>query len=166
MNSTLVSFASWIGCTVASRSSAYGHRKLFCLGSFAGLIFFVGIQALGNEQLPTAAEEKAQPLASAASMLSADTQAIFSLPNSKRFLESWGKTQLGMLAADAKLTSFWDTQREEIQARFKEAGWQLRLEIEELSDVSSGQTALAWISRPKIAAKPFSIAMIIDVAGR
>jgi hypothetical protein len=166
MNSTFVSLASWIGCIVAGHSSAYGQRQRFRLGSFAGLIFLVGIEALGNDQQPTVAEEKAPALVSAASMLSADTQAMFSLPNSKRFLESWGATQLGMLAADAKLKDFWDTQRREIQARFKEAGWQLSLEIEELSDLSSGQTALAWISRTKVAAKPFSIAMIIDVAGR
>ena len=115
MNSTFVSFASWIGCIVAGHSSAYGQRQRFRLGSFAGLIFLVGIGAFGNDQTPTVAQEKAPALVSAASMLSADTQAMFSLPNSKRFLESWGTTQLGMLAADAKLKDFWDTQRQEIQ---------------------------------------------------
>ncbi|MEQ1825140.1 MAG: hypothetical protein ABL921_04315, partial [Pirellula sp.] len=102
----------------------------------------------------------------AVQMLPADTQAVFLLPDSERFLAAWSKTQLGLLAADNLLKQFWNTQRKEIQDRFQEAGWQLSLEIDDLSDISGGQSAIAWIARPKIDAKPYSLAMIIDIAGR
>jgi hypothetical protein len=111
-------------------------------------------------------QEDAARLTSASRMLPADTQALFSLTDSERFLAKWSKTKLGQLAADKLLKPFWDTQRKEIQGRFEEAGWQLSLEIDDLSDVSGGQTAIAWIARPKVTTKPYSIAMIIDVAGR
>ena len=102
----------------------------------------------------------------ASKLFPADTQALFSLPNSEEFLAGWEKTQLGKLAADAKLKDFWDTQRQEIQNRFSEAGWQLNLEIEDLSEIAGGQTSLGWISRFKDTAKPFSIAMVIDIVNR
>ena len=109
------------------------------------------------------AEEKLLP---ASKLFPADTQALFSLPNSEAFLEGWNKTQLGKLAADEKLKDFWATQRQEIQNRFSEAGWQLNLEIEDLNEIAGGQTSLGWISRIKDSNKPFSIAMVIDVVNR
>ena len=106
------------------------------------------------------AQEK--PLA-ASKLFPAETQALFSLPDSEAFLSGWNNTQLGKLAADDKLNKFWETQRKEIQDRFSEAGWQLNLQIEDLSQIAGGQTSLGWITR-KNDAKPFSIAMVIDVA--
>jgi hypothetical protein len=102
----------------------------------------------------------------ASQMFSAETQAMLVMPDSERFLAKWSETQLGKLAADQKLKQFWETQRQEIQGRFREAGWQLSMEIEDLSDIAGGQTAIAWIARPKNESKPFSVAMVVDVAGR
>lgn len=113
--------------------------------------------------VPAFGEEK--PLL-ASKLFPADTQALFSLPDSEGFLAGWSKTQLGKLADDAKLKEFWETQRKEIQDRFNEAGWQLNLEIEDLSEMAGGQTSLGWIARTNDANKPFSIAMVIDVVNR
>jgi len=159
MISTLVSFASRIGCSVARNRTR--NRNQDALGMLVATVCAVclfGGASISQESGPT--------LTPAAKMLPEETQAVFALPDSERFLATWGRTQLGKLAADKILKEFWDSQRQEIQDRFKEAGWQLSLEIDDLSDISGGQTALAWIARPNIAAKPFSIALIIDVAGR
>lgn len=110
-----------------------------------------------------AADENPLP---ASQMFPAETQALFSLPDSEGFLAGWSKTQLGKLADDKKLKDFWATQRKEIQDRFNEAGWQLSLEIEDLSDIAGGQTSLGWIARSSNASKPYSIAMIIDIINR
>ena len=62
-----------------------------------------------------------------------------------------------------QLKDFWTTQHKEIQDRFSEAGWQLNLEIDDIKEISGGQTSLGWILRTAEANKPFSIAMVIDV---
>lgn len=112
---------------------------------------------------PAFGEEK--PL-QASKLFPSDTQALFSLPDSEGFLARWSRTQLGNLADDTKLKEFWETQRKEIQDRFNEAGWQLNLEIEDLSELAGGQTSLGWITRTNDVNKPFSIAMVIDVVNR
>ena len=109
------------------------------------------------------AQEKPLP---ASKLFPADTQALFSLPNSESFLAEWNKTQLGKLAEDEKLKDFWTTQKKEIQDRFSEAGWQLNLEIEDIKDISGGQTSLGWITRTKDPTKPYSIALVVDVVNR
>ena len=113
--------------------------------------------------MPAFGEEKTLQ---ARKLFPADTQALFSLPDSEGFLAGWGKTQLGKLADDPKLKEFWETQRKEIQDRFNEAGWQLNLEVEDLSKMAGGQTSLGWIARTNDANKPFSIAMVIDIVNR
>jgi hypothetical protein len=132
-----------------------------------GTALFILAMVISCARMPAGfSQDKPAAMTPVVQMLPADTQAVFSLPDSERFLNSWSKTQLGMLAADNLLKPFWNAQRQEIQNRFQEAGWQLSLEIDDLSDISGGQAALAWIARPKNEAKPFSLAMIIDVAGR
>ncbi len=113
--------------------------------------------------IPGWAQEKPLP---ASKLFPADTQALFSLPNSEGFLAEWNKTQLGKLAEDEKLKDFWTTQKKEIQDRFSEAGWQLNLEIEDLKEISGGQTSLGWITRTKDTTKPYSIALVVDVVNR
>jgi len=113
--------------------------------------------------VPSLGQDKPLP---AAEMFPADTQALFSLPHSQAFLSAWAKTQLGKLAEDPQLKDFWTTQRKEIQDRFSEAGWQLNLEIEDIKELSGGQTSLGWIARVADTNKPFSIAMIIDIVSR
>ena len=107
-----------------------------------------------------------KPLTPAAKMLPEETQAMVVLPDSDRFLNTWNRTELGKLAADPRMKPFWEGQNQEIQGRLQEAGLQLSLEFDDLGDISGGQSAIAWIARPSIAAKPFSVALIMDVAGR
>jgi hypothetical protein len=92
------------------------------------------------------------------------TQALVSFPNVPEFIELWNKTELGKLAKDTKLTAFWKTQREEIQSKFSEAGWQLNLKVEDLEELAAGQTSLGWIARE--GTKPYSIAMSVEVGDR
>ena len=113
--------------------------------------------------VPALGQDKPLP---AAKLFPADTQALLSLPNSEAFLAAWNETQLGKLAEDPQLKDFWTTQHKEIQDRFSEAGWQLNLEIDDIKEISGGQTSLGWILRTAEANKPFSIAMIIDVVNR
>jgi len=113
--------------------------------------------------IPALGQDKLLP---ATKLFPADTQALFSLPQSEAFFSAWNETQLGKLAEDAQLKDFWTTQRKEIQDRFSEAGWQLNLEIEDIKGLSSGQTSLGWILRTAETNKPFSIAMIIDIVER
>ncbi len=113
--------------------------------------------------IPGLAQEKPLP---ASRLLPAETQALFSLPNSQGFFAEWNKTQLGKLADDEKLKDFWTTQKKEIQDRFSEAGWQLNLEMDDLKEVSSGQTSLGWVARTKDATKPYSIALVVDIVDR
>lgn len=107
-----------------------------------------------------------QPLTAAVKMLPAETQAMAVLPNSDQFLNAWNRTELGKLASDSRMKPFWEGQNQEIEGRLKEAGLQLSLDFEDLSNIAGGQSAIAWISRPSVAAKPFSVALIMDVAGR
>lgn len=109
-----------------------------------------------------AVQAQDKPLA-ASKLFPNQTQALFSLPNSDTFIAGWSNTQLGKLAADEKLNDFWATQKKELQDRFSEAGWQLNMEIDDIGSIANGQISMGWISRPNNDAKPFSIAMIIDV---
>ena len=79
---------------------------------------------------------------------------------------SRGNSSLGKLAADERLKEFWISQQEEISNRFSNAGWQLSLKFDDLPEICSGQAAMGWIARPSIAAKPYSLGLIVDVAGR
>ena len=92
------------------------------------------------------------------------TQALISFPNVPEFIELWNKTGLGKLAKDEKLAPFWKTQREEIQSKFSEAGWQLNLKVEDLEELAAGQTSLGWIARE--GTKPYSIAMSVEIGDR
>lgn len=108
----------------------------------------------------------AQDLPKAVDLFPASTQAFASLPNASGFLKNWKQTELGRLADDEQMKDFWANQQEELRRRLASAGWQLSLKIEDLENLCSGQTALGLISRPEVTEKPFSLALVIDVAGR
>ncbi len=107
-----------------------------------------------------------EDLPRAVDMFPAETQAFVWMPSSKSFLDNWAETELGKLAADERLKEFWISQQEEISNRFSNAGWQLSLKFDDLPEICSGQAAMGWIARPSIAAKPYSLGLIVDVAGR
>lgn len=106
-----------------------------------------------------------EKLPKAAEMFSPETQAFLYLPSSDQFLESSGKTELGKLAADERLKDFWESQQTSIRQRLGQAGWQLKIKLEDLSEICSGQAAMGWIARPAVAEKPFSVALLIDIVG-
>lgn len=110
--------------------------------------------------------QAADPLPKAIDLFPAQTQAFVALPNSESFLAQWGKTQLGLLAADERMKDFWSSQKEELQKRFASAGWQMSFKLEDLENLCSGQAAVGLISRPELTNKPFSLAVVIDVAER
>ena len=138
-----------------SRAFSWRGPRLRCVA----VAFTLGFVSLANTFA-------ADPLPKAIDLFPAQTQAFVALPNSETFLANWGKTQLGLLAADDRMNDFWAGQKEEMQRRFAAAGWQMSLKLEDLENLCSGQAALGLIARPDVTAKPFSLAVIVDVADR
>ncbi|MFY7877626.1 MAG: hypothetical protein ACOVQM_19370, partial [Pirellula sp.] len=139
------------------------------IGSLLKSIFTAGwilVMTLASFQERSLFAMDDKPLTPAAKMLPEETQAMVVLPDSERFLNTWNRTELGKLAADPRMKPFWEGQNQEIQGRLQEAGLQLSLDFDDLGDIAGGQSAIAWIVRPSIADKPFSVALIMDVAGR
>jgi len=159
-----------IRCTALfQKSSILGAsiRSRFQIPSTLGMQ--TGIRLVGPAILATGAMiswARAEELPKAADLLPASTQAFATLPNSAGFLKNWKQTQLGQLADDPQMAEFWSNQQEEIRRRLASAGWQLSLKVEDLENLCSGQAALGLISRPETTEKPFSLALIIDVADR
>ncbi|MFN6300586.1 MAG: hypothetical protein ACK42H_00175 [Planctomycetota bacterium] len=142
------------------RSAALWLQRpaLFPKSSISGGILLAGwllCQVAISQELPKAID-----------LLPASTQAFTALPKSSEFIKNWRETQLGQLADDERMKDFWSNQQEELRRRLAAAGWQLSLKIEDLENLCSGQTALGLISRPEVTEKPFSLALIVDVADR
>lgn len=142
------------------RSAALWLQRpaLFPKSSISGPILLVGWflgQVAFSQELPKAID-----------LLPASTQAFTALPKSSEFIKNWRETQLGQLADDERMKDFWSNQQEELRRRLAAAGWQLSLKIEDLENLCSGQAALGLISRPDVTDKPFSLALIVDVADR
>lgn len=83
-----------------------------------------------------------------------------------RLRERWDTTELAKFAKDPALKSFWEDQRQDIETRLADAGWQLNIEAARLVDVASGEAVLSWIANPENRRKPYALALIVDVAGR
>ncbi len=152
---------------------------------FYGFVVFLGI-ALGYPALNVNAKdaeteigsevatkgEDAKNVVAAANITSAaewfpdETQGFARIVDFPRFMERWDKTQLGKLGKHPRLKDFWQEQQKEIEGRFAEAGWQLNLKAEDISSVATGQTAVGWISKPQQTQKPYSVCLVVDVAGK
>jgi hypothetical protein len=104
-------------------------------------------------------------VADVADWLPDGTQGFARVVDFPRMLERWKKTQLGKLADDDRLQDFWKEQQKTIDNRFAEAGWQLNISMDDISKVASGQSAIAWISKPDVAEKPYAVALAVDVRG-
>lgn len=96
-------------------------------------------------------------------MLPASTQAVVWLPDSDVLTDRWNKTQLSKLADDQQIKAFWSDQQGQIEEKLTNAGWKLHIQPRDLTDVVSGQIALAWVERPEIVRKPYSLVLIVDV---
>lgn len=146
------SSSQWLGLP-----SVHSVRSRFLapVAAFLLLLCALGARFVQADELPKAID-----------LLPESTQAFASLPNSAGFLKNWKQTQLGQLADDQQMKDFWSNQQEELRRRLAAAGWQLSLKVEDLENLCSGQTALGLISRPDVTEKPFSLALVIDVAER
>jgi len=101
----------------------------------------------------------------AADLLPQTTQGYLRIVNLPLFIERWNGTQLGLLGLDEGLKDFWKEQQVEIEKRFANAGWQLNFHAEDIYNIASGQAAIAWIAKPQDSQKPFTMALLLDVAG-
>lgn len=137
---------------------------------FAVLSAVCSLSAFVAAQEP-AAPDAAKPavvakqIVSAPDLLPQATQGYLRIVNLPLFVERWNGTQLGLLGSDSRLKEFWDEQRVEIEKRFSNAGWQLNFHAEDIYNIASGQAAIAWIAKPQDVQKPYTVALILDVAG-
>ena len=141
------------------------------------LHLFVALSAVGILSGSLGAQELepsvgAKPVAKgpgvvlAADLLPQTTQGYLRIVNLPLLVERWNVTQLGLLGLDEGLKDFWKEQQAEIEKRFANAGWQLNFHAEDIYNIASGQAAIAWIAKPQDPQKPFTMALILDVAGK
>ena len=101
---------------------------------------------------------------SAAEWFPDQTQGFARIIDFPRFVERWNNTQLGKLGKHERLKDFWQEQQKEIEGRFAEAGWQLNLKADDISNIATGQAAVGWISKPQQLQKPYAVALVVAVA--
>jgi hypothetical protein len=107
-----------------------------------------------------------QDSSSAIALLPQASQGYVRVIDMPRLRERWSTTELAKFAKDPALKSFWEDQRQDIETRLADAGWQLNIEAAKLAEVASGEAVLSWISNPENRRKPYALALIVDVAGR
>ncbi len=108
----------------------------------------------------------AQDDQSVVSLLPVAAQGYVRVIDMPRLRERWNVTELAKFAKDPALKAFWDDQRQDIESRLADAGWQLNIEAAKLAEVASGEALLSWIARPENRRKPYALALIVEVAGR
>lgn len=113
-----------------------------------------------------AQDKKVKDTVNAADWLPDTTQGFARITDFPKFLEGWRKTQFGKLAKDERLQPFWKEQQKTIEARLADAGWQLNLRADDIAEIASGQSAIAWIAKPTNTSKPYAVALITGVAGK
>lgn len=132
--------------------------KRFCLLS---LVYILNVVFLGYGQGVIG-----QETASVITLLPKAAQGYVRVIDMPRLRERWDTTELAKFAKDPALKSFWEDQRQDIETRLADAGWQLNIEAARLVDVASGEAVLSWIANPENRRKPYALALIVDVAGR
>lgn len=132
--------------------------KRFCLLS---LVYILNVVFLGYGQGVIG-----QETTSVITLLPKAAQGYVRVIDMPRLRERWDTTELAKFAKDPALKSFWEDQRQDIETRLADAGWQLNIEAARLVDVASGEAVLSWIANPENRRKPYALALIVDVAGR
>jgi hypothetical protein len=94
------------------------------------------------------------------------TQGFVRFTNLPQFLNRWDKTQIGVLAELPSMQAFWEDQQNEIEKRFRDAGWEINLHPNDIKEIATGQVAIAWIAMPTEIKKPYSVVLIVDIAGK
>ncbi len=132
--------------------------KRFCLLS---LVYILNVAFLGYGP-----GVFGQETTSVITLLPKAAQGYVRVIDMPRLRERWDTTELAKFAKDPALKSFWEDQRQDIETRLADAGWQLNIEAARLVDVASGEAVLSWIANPENRRKPYALALIVDVAGR
>lgn len=156
-----LSYASAItGDTCVSLRSA---RFLSVLGATRTVGFiFIALATLGAYAPIASADDTGSVVA----MLPSSAQGYVRVSDMPRLRERWSTTELAKFAKDPALKDFWEDQRQDIERRLADAGWQLNIEAAKLVDVASGEIVLGWISRPENRRKPYSLALVVDVMSK
>ena len=102
----------------------------------------------------------------ATQLVPVSTQGFVRFSNLPQFLDRWNKTQLGVLAELPSMKAFWEEQQNEIEKRFRDAGWQINLHPNDIKEIATGQVAIAWIAMPSEIRKPYSVVLVVDIAGK
>ena len=95
-------------------------------------------------------------------LLPTNTQAVIWVPSADELMDRWSRTQLSELIQDESIAPFFQEKREELEARFLEAGWRLSIRPEDVGQYSTGQLGFAWTDSDK-PVKPYGMMLIADV---
>lgn len=98
-------------------------------------------------------------------LLPASTKGYVSVPNVDALIDAFNKTQFGELVHDPIMEPFVEDLRNQLQAKFRQSGLRLGLQLEDLKGVYSGEVALAAV-QPDGDPKQSALIMIVDIAGK
>lgn len=125
------------------------------------ILAILSLVLLGQDQVA-----RGQDRASVITMLPKAAQGYVRVIDMPRLRERWETTELAKFAKDPALKDFWEDQRQDIETRLADAGWQLNIEAAKLVEVASGEVVLSWIANPENRRKPYALALVVDVADR
>lgn len=98
-------------------------------------------------------------------LLPPTTKGYVSVPNVEALIAAFNKTQLGELIHDPIMEPFVEDLKGQLQAKFKQSGLRLGLQLEDLKGVYGGEIALAAI-QPDGNKKAAAMIMIVDITGK
>jgi hypothetical protein len=98
-------------------------------------------------------------------LLPKTTKGYVSVPNVEALIAAFNKTQLGELVHDPLMEPFVEDLRDQLQAKFKQSGLRLGLQLEDLKDVYGGEVAIAAIQPDGDRTRAANI-MIVDITGK
>lgn len=98
-------------------------------------------------------------------LLPSTTKGYVSVPNVEAMIAAFNKTQLGELIHDPIMEPFVEDLRGQLQAKFKQSGLRLGLQLEDLKGIYSGEVALAAI-QPEGNKKASAMILIVDITGK
>ncbi len=96
-------------------------------------------------------------------VLPGTTKGYVSVGNIERFRTDWGKTQLGQLLADPIMEPFVKDFQRQLQGKWNQTHQKLGITWDDLSDVPSGEVAIAIIQP---SATEAALLLVADVTGR
>lgn len=98
-------------------------------------------------------------------LLPKTTKGYVSVPNVEALVAAFNKTQLGELVHDPLMEPFVEDLRGQLQAKFKQSGVRLGVQLEDLKGIYGGEIALASI-QPDGDKKASAAIMMVDITGK